>query len=256
VQDTHHPYRSFLDGIRGSNPVETPIPISSFNNLKLRHVYKSETVNNKPKVILRHCETYDPERIAEIIGEGMDELGVKPRGRTMVKPNVVIAHPEIFPNAFTRSEFLDGLLTAVKLRNDEVSELYIGERCGITIPTRAVFATAGYLKVLRKHGIRAEYFDEGAQIRFDLKHPDAMRDFILIPEGVMRCEFLINAPKFKAHPWTKVTFALKNYIGIQDDPQRLIDHDHMLHTKIADLQEVISPGFIAPCSHPLLTLCT
>jgi uncharacterized protein (DUF362 family) len=200
---------------------------------------------SKPKVILRHCETYSPKLIAEIIGEGMDELGVRPRGRTMVKPNVVISHQEIFPHAFTRSEFLDGLFTAVKQRDEEISELYIGERCGITIPTRYAFASAGYTSVLRKHGIRPNYFDEGAQVRVDLKHPDALRDFILIPEGVKRCEFLINVPKFKAHPWTKVTFALKNYIGIQDDPQRLIDHDHMLHTKIADLQEVISPGFIA-----------
>jgi uncharacterized protein (DUF362 family) len=200
---------------------------------------------SKPKVILRHCETYDPERIAEIIGEGMDELGVKPHGRTMVKPNVVIAHKEIWPHAFTRSEFLDGLFTAVKQRSEGISELYLGERCGITIPTRYAFASANYIRVLHKHGIRPEYFDEGAQVCVDLKHPDAMRDFVLIPEGVVRCEFLINAPKFKAHPWTKVTFSLKNYIGIQDDPQRLIDHDHMLHTKIADLQEVISPGFIA-----------
>lgn len=200
---------------------------------------------NKHKVILRHCETYDPDRIAEIIGEGMDELSVRPKGRTMVKPNVVISHEEVFPHAFTRSEFLDGLFTAVKQRNEEITELYIGERCGITIPTRHAFASADYPKVLRKHGIRAEYFDEGAQVRVDLKHPDAMRDFVLIPEGVAECEFLINTPKFKAHPWTKVTFSLKNYIGIQDDPQRLIDHDHMLHTKIADLQEVISPGFIA-----------
>jgi uncharacterized protein (DUF362 family) len=200
---------------------------------------------SRQRVILRHCSTYAPNRIAEIIGEGMDELGVRPEGRTMVKPNVVIAHPHYFAHAFTRSEFLDGLLTAVKQRSQAVSELYVGERCGITIPTRYTFAMAGYQRVLKKHGIRAEYFDEGKQVRVDLKNPYALRDFVLIPEGVARCEFLINAPKFKAHPWTKVTFSLKNYIGIQDDPQRLIDHDHKLHTKIADLQEVISPGFIA-----------
>lgn len=199
----------------------------------------------KPIVILRHCDQYDPQRIAQIIGEGMDELGVRPHGRTMVKPNVVIAHKEFFPHAFTRPEFLDGLLTAIQQRGEKVSELYVGERCGITIPTRFSFAMAGYLKVLKKHGVRAEYFDEGKQVRFDLKNPAALRKFIRIPEGVARCEFLVNAPKFKAHPWTKVTFALKNYIGIQNDSQRLIDHDHMLHNKIADLQEVISPGFIA-----------
>jgi len=197
------------------------------------------------KVILRHCETYDPATIARIVGEGMDDLGVQPHGRTLVKPNVVIAHKEFFPHAFTRPEFLDGLLSAIQQRGDKIEQLTVGERCGITIPTRYAFAMAGYPAVLRKHGVKAEYFDEGAQVPVKLKHPDALRNLILVPEGIAGCEFLVNAPKFKAHPWTKVTFAIKNYIGIQDDPQRLIDHDHMLHTKIADLQEVISPGFIA-----------
>ena len=131
----------------------------------------------KPKVILRHCDTYDPDLIAQIIGEGMDELGVKPRGRTMVKPNTVIAHQQFFPHAFTRAEFLDGLLTGIKSRSEGISELYVGERCGITIATRYAFATAGYPRVLRKHRVRAEYFDEGRQVRVDLKFPDALRDF-------------------------------------------------------------------------------
>jgi hypothetical protein len=42
-----------------------------------------------------------------------------------------------------------------------------------------------------------------------------------------------------------VTFSMKNYIGIQDDRHRLIDHDHRLNEKIADLQYVIQPQFIA-----------
>ena len=55
----------------------------------------------------------------------------------------------------------------------------------------------------------------------------------------------MNCPKFKAHPWTTVTFSMKNYIGIQDDRHRLIDHDHKLNEKIADLQYIIQPQFIA-----------
>ena len=38
---------------------------------------------------------------------------------------------------------------------------------------------------------------------------------------------------------------MKNYIGIQDDRHRLINHDHRLNEKIADLQYVIQPQFIA-----------
>ncbi|MFT5430262.1 MAG: hypothetical protein ACI9OJ_000935 [Myxococcota bacterium] len=60
-----------------------------------------------------------------------------------------------------------------------------------------------------------------------------------------RADFFVNCPKFKAHPWTTVTFSLKNYIGIQDDRHRLIDHDHRLNEKIADLQEIVQPQFIA-----------
>jgi hypothetical protein len=38
---------------------------------------------------------------------------------------------------------------------------------------------------------------------------------------------------------------MKNYIGIQDDRHRLIDHDHRLNDKIADLQYIVQPQFIA-----------
>ena len=42
-----------------------------------------------------------------------------------------------------------------------------------------------------------------------------------------------------------MTFCLKNYIGIQDDRHRLIDHDHRLNEKIADLQFIVQPQFCA-----------
>jgi len=38
---------------------------------------------------------------------------------------------------------------------------------------------------------------------------------------------------------------MKNYIGIQDDRHRLIDHDHKLNDKVRDLQFVLQPQFIA-----------
>jgi hypothetical protein len=41
-----------------------------------------------------------------------------------------------------------------------------------------------------------------------------------------------------------VTFGNKAYIGIQDDRHRLIDHDHRLNEKIADLQYIIQPQFL------------
>ncbi len=217
-----------------------------------------------PRVVLRRCDDYDPLRIRALIRESMEELGLRPRGRTMVKPNCVIAHDVFFPHAYTRSEFLDGLLGALRDRGDDISELWVGERCGITIPTRFAFATAHYFPVLKKHRAKPKLFDEMPQVRRDLFAEGRLRDYIYIPEAVDACEWMVDAPKFKAHPWTKVTFNLKNYIGIQDDAHRLIDHDHKLHEKVADLYEVIQPklcvvdGIVAgaktmltPRPHPL-----
>src|SRR5690606_28820095 len=37
------------------------------------------------RVILRLCDDYDPVRIQEIVGDALDELGLVPRGRVLVK---------------------------------------------------------------------------------------------------------------------------------------------------------------------------
>lgn len=201
--------------------------------------------SREPRVIIRHCETYDPERIRAIVREGLEELNLKPFGRTLVKPNIV-ASGELFPHAFTRPEFTEGVLRALRDRDDhDIEELAVGERCGITIPTREAYDGAEYNPMLeRVGGVRRYCFEEEPQVEIPLSHPGRLRDYLFTPEPVARADFFVNCPKFKAHPWTTVTFSIKAYIGIQDDRHRLIDHDHKLNEKIADLQYIIQPQFI------------
>ena len=199
----------------------------------------------KHKVLIRRCDDYDAEKIFGIVREGMEELGVKPSGKVLLKPNVVIAHPEIFPHAFTRKEFLDGVISATKARAEGAEEIAVGERSGITLATRFCFRNAGYPEVIKKHRVKAYYFDEVRQVPVTLKREGRLRDEIFVPAPVRDCDFLINLPKFKAHPWCRLTLSLKNFIGIQDDQHRLVDHNTFLEHKIADLQEVIQPRFIA-----------
>jgi uncharacterized protein (DUF362 family) len=199
----------------------------------------------KPKVILRSCRDYDPEKIHRIIREGLEELGLKPFGRTLVKPNLVAAGP-LFPYAFTRPEFGEGVLRALRdVGGDSMEELAAGERCGITVPSRVAFRESGWDAMLKKIKVKKYHFEEEQQVEIPLSHPNRLRDYIFTPEPIARADFFVNCPKFKAHPWTTVTFSLKNYIGIQDDRHRLIDHDHKLNEKIADLQHIIQPQFIA-----------
>jgi len=198
----------------------------------------------RAKVILRDCDTYDAMRIREIVREGLEELQLKPTGRTLVKPNIVAAG-KMFPHAFTRAKFAEGVLWALKDVSDEsMTELAVGERCGITIPTRAVFFESGYERMLdRVPDVKRYYFDEEPQVEIPLRHTKRLRDYIYVPEPVAKADFYVSMPKFKAHPWTTVTFSIKLYIGIQDDRHRLIDHDHRLNEKIRDLQYVIQPQF-------------
>jgi uncharacterized protein (DUF362 family) len=199
----------------------------------------------QPRVILRSCRDYDPQAIRRIVREGLDELGIRPFGRTLVKPNLVAAGP-LFPYAFTRPEFGEGVLSALRdVGGDRMTELAAGERCGITVPTRVAFRESGWDAMLKRIDVKRYCFEEEQQVEIPLSHPQRLRDYLFTPEPIARADFFVNCPKFKAHPWTTVTFSCKAYIGIQDDRHRLIDHDHKLNEKIADLQHIIQPQFIA-----------
>jgi uncharacterized protein (DUF362 family) len=199
----------------------------------------------KPQVIIRHCDEYEPERIRAIVREGLETLGLRPHGRTLLKPNIVCAG-ERFEHAHTRPEFVEGVLLALRDRDEgKVTELAVGERCGITIPTRYAFSQSGMEAMVKRLKVKRYYFEEEPQVEIPLTHEGRLRDYLFTPEPVAKADFFVNCPKFKAHPWTTVTFGNKAYIGIQDDRHRLIDHDAKLDEKIADLQYIIQPEFLA-----------
>src|SRR5271165_282064 len=202
-------------------------------------------IPSRPRVIIRRCPSYEVEQIRTIVREGLEELDLRPHGRTLIKPNVVASGPT-FKDAFTRHEFIEGVIGALRDRDDgRVTELAVGERCGITIPTRYAFDGAGYYPMFKRVGVKHYHFEEEPQVEIRYTHPGRLRDYVFTPEPVAKADFFVNCPKFKSHPWTTVTFSMKNYIGIQDDRHRLINHDHRLNEKIADLQYILQPQFIA-----------
>ena len=134
---------------------------------------------------------------------------------------------------------------ATKAQAKGIEEIAVGEQTGITLPTRFSLKKAGYPDVMKRHGVKVHYFDEVKQVPVDLKKEGSLRDHVFVPKPIKDCDFLINLPKFKAHPWTRLTLSLKNFIGLQEDRHKMVDHNSLLEHKIADLQEVIQPSFIA-----------
>ena len=128
---------------------------------------------------------------------------------------------------------MEGVVRALQDRAEgELQEIGIGERCGITVPSRFAFAESGYDALIeRLPGVKRYLFDEVPQVEVRYSHPQRLRDYVFTPQPIAQADFFVNCPKFKAHPWTTVTFSMKNYIGIQDDRHRLIDHDHRLNER-------------------------
>ncbi|MDP9035908.1 MAG: DUF362 domain-containing protein, partial [Myxococcota bacterium] len=152
-----------------------------------------------PRVILRSCDSYDPSHVRGIVREGLQELRLVPTGRTLVKPNLVAAG-DLFRHAHTRPEFGEGLLRALQdVGSETMSELAVGERCGITIPTRMAFEASGWNAMLaRVPGVKRYFFEEVPQLEIRYTHPERLRDYVFTPEPVAKADFFVNAPKFKA----------------------------------------------------------
>lgn len=201
----------------------------------------------KEKVILRRVDGYSPPDIARIIQEGIQDFNLTPncQGRITIKPNIVMAHHEVTPSAFTRSEFFDGLLTAIRNENDNGASITVVEKCGAGLPTSRMFRRAGYYKLKKKHKVRLQAIEEAKRKKVSL-HKGVVHSKIKTAAAIAQNDFLIYAPKLKSNALSHgLTGAVKLNIGILCDRERMWNHNYNLDEKIVDLLEVGAPDFIA-----------
>lgn len=200
----------------------------------------------KPKVILRRCPDYDPGRISRIVAQGLADFGLAPRirGRVTIKPNVVFAHYKVAPSAFTRSEFMDGLLSALEAEAAPDTRFTIAEKCGAAIPTSRMLRHAGYYRLKRRHRVRVVPIEESKKVKVALKKGVLHRE-VCMSEDIARRDLLIYAPKLKSNVLAHgMTASIKLNIGILCDKERMWNHNSHLDEKIVDLLEVGRPDFI------------
>ena len=190
---------------------------------------------------------YNPEFIQGVIAEGMEDLGIreKARGKITIKPNVVMAHHKLAPSAFTRAEFLDGLIGAVREFSGESAEVSLAEKSGIGLPTSRMFRRAGYVRLKKKHGIKLLPLEEHRKTTITLSQA-AVQKTITTGKSIVDNDFLIYTPKLKSNVLSHgLTAALKLNIGILMDRERMQNHNYNLDLRISDLLEVGYPDFIA-----------
>lgn len=204
-------------------------------------------MGGEKKVIIRRCADYDREIIKAIIQEGLEEFGLtsKIRGRVTIKPNVVMAHRKTAPSAFTRPEFLAGLLSALVDEKKDKLKITIAEKTGVGIPTSRMFRRAGYYKLRKKFKIKLLPIEESKKKTVILQK-GKIHSKITTAQEIVDNDFLLYTPKLKSNVLSQgLSAALKLNIGLLLDRERMWNHNYNLDEKIIDLLEVGFPDFIA-----------
>jgi uncharacterized protein (DUF362 family) len=198
-------------------------------------------MSNKKRVILRKCATYDPDRVTSIIRESLADLGKKPKGKVLIKPNVVSANKRYIFDSYTHPTVVGGAVDV--LREYGISDLTVGESGGYGIPSRLFLSEAGYYELSKKKNFKLIDFNEEAQVTVPLKK-GMWHKSMIASKALAEADFKVWMPKLKYHICCTVTNALKLNIGILTHKERMLYHDDRLNEKIVDLLEVGFPDVV------------
>ena len=193
------------------------------------------------RVIVRRCDAYDASAIAEIISQGMEELKEEPKGKILIKPNVVCSTP-VVQSAHTETSVVEAAVDALR-RLNAGAQITIGESGGMAIPTRLFFHHAGYSRMARRLGVPLRDFNEERRVRVKLARAKWHRT-MLLAKSLYEASYRIWMPKLKFHNACQITNAVKLNIGILIHRERMLYHDDRLNEKIVDLLEVGYPDLI------------
>ncbi|NQT27057.1 DUF362 domain-containing protein [candidate division KSB1 bacterium] len=200
----------------------------------------------KPRVFLGNCSAYHAEDIKDVIREGLSQLALtKPiSGRITIKPNLVMAHPKVATDGYTRAEVIGGILANLNLKKSSEKCVKIVEKSGLGVTTQSAYRWAGYRALARQYPIRLVAMEESRRTRVVLQK-SKVHPHVTVAKDLVERDFLIFAPKLKTNVLSHaLSGALKLNIGSIDSKERLFHHHFDLPAKIVDLLEVANPDLI------------
>jgi uncharacterized protein (DUF362 family) len=196
----------------------------------------------KRAVILRRCEEYNQRLLKKIIQEGIEELGEKPAGRVLIKPNVVTANTEYIHHSYTAPPVVETMVDVLR-ENSAVQTMTIGESGAIGVPTRAFFADSGYERLAKRLGVPLRNFNEEKTVEVRLSRAKWHKT-LLAAKSLYEADYKIWMPKLKYHIVCQITNAIKLNVGILTHRERFLYHDDRLNEKVVDLLEFGYPNLI------------
>jgi len=201
-----------------------------------------EPGNRKRKVIIRRCARHDPDMVRGVLRECFQDIGARPRGRVLIKPNVVTANRAYIHHSYTHPSVIEGIVAEVR-ESPDVGDITIGESSGYGVPPYLFMREAGYTGMARRFGVRLVDFNEDRSEWVGLEKGVAHKGFNAA-RSILDADYKIWAPKLKWHICCQITNALKLNIGILQHRDRMKYHDDRLNEKIVDLLEVGYPDLV------------
>lgn len=179
-------------------------------------------MNEKSKVIVLSCDSYEEERIYTLLKRGLKELGgvgalINKKEKILLKPNLlkkaevekaVITHPVVV-GAFARI-----------LREEGYENIVLADSCGHGT-TKQVIQGTGMDTYLEKYQIPAIDYTKGVHV----ENPDGVqaKEFIL-PKELLEADCVISFSKMKTHALERITGAVKNSYGFIYGKNKAIGH--------------------------------
>ena len=197
-------------------------------------------------VYLGQCHEYRPEMVTSVISQALNQRpqSFPAQGRIVIKPNLVMAHPKVATEAYTRKEVVEGLLAYLKTQAVQMNQVDIVEKSGLGITTSAMYRHAGYRELKKRFGVGLISMEESRQQHVELSEGKVHTKITLAKEMAQR-NYLIFMPKLKTNVLSDgYSGAIKLNIGSIDSKERIYQHHHALPQKMVDILTVCNPQLI------------
>ncbi|MDM8001103.1 MAG: DUF362 domain-containing protein [Dehalococcoidia bacterium] len=200
---------------------------------------------NRSRVALVRCENYDPDAIYQAAVKGLDLIGgisnlVRSGERIVLKPNVlygtnpekgISTHPAVFR-------------AVGKILQESGARVSYGDSPSFA-GAEGHLRRCGLKQVADEMGIELADFDKGRTV----SHKDGLliKSFVLA-NGVLDSDGVVNLPKLKTHPLTRLTGAVKNQFGcipglLKSQYHVKLPDPYDFATMLVDLNTLVRPRF-------------
>ena len=197
-------------------------------------------------VYLGTCPEYNPDLVYKQLQKALKILPLKKpiAGKVVIKPNLVMAHPKVATEGYTRREVIEGVLKVIADQGSAVEKTDIVEKSGLGVTTAGMYRWAGYPNLKKRYDVRLRAMEEEKQTLVALQNWKVHPHLHIAREMAER-DFLIFVPKLKTNVLSHgYSGALKLNIGTIDGGERMSQHHRKLPEKIVDILEIANPDLI------------